>query len=191
MIIDMPTMRRSGPATVALLLCAALALPACSGRREAEEAEQRKQLLKPPDIRAKRDERRRERQLFDDEGHVLPSETKVAGLVMPKGLKQYRTFEREWYFQSREVGSEKFVEYFKRRLMPEAIERSKVGSVTFRKARIRANPDEPVVDVHVDPLKGAANAATVYVRQASPAPTKYKSGTEAEAQLEALRKYAD
>ncbi len=161
----------------------------CEGKRQ-EQAQQRKQLLERPDPKQVREERRRQRQLFDERGDLLPSETRAGGVLLPKGLTQYRSFEREWYFKTLKVDSEKIVTYFKRRLMPEAIDRSKEGAVTFRKARIRDAPKEPVIEVNVAPLKGAANASSVYIKQAAPAPV-YKSGRETEAQLEALRKHAD
>ena len=70
------------------LLCAALSSTAALGcsRRDAAQEEQRRVLLTPPDNKREREEAARKKQIFDEDGDLIPSEQSVAGLLLPRGL---------------------------------------------------------------------------------------------------------
>lgn len=69
---------------------------------------------------------------YHDDGRLLESNERVAGLVLPQGLKKVRDDKREHVYVS-EVPLEKMREYFARRLIASGVERPPVG-FAFRNA---------------------------------------------------------
>lgn len=154
-----------------------------------EKAEQRRELLRPVDVHQKRIE---ELRLVDANGELIPSGEKIAGLELPKGLSLYRSFEdgwREWYLVGSRLDMAQLERYFATRLDPLALERN-ATSVLFKDAYLRDDPNARRVSVRLAKMIGEVPTTDVYIRQAPP-PRIFRSGEEAEAQIEARRKHAD
>jgi hypothetical protein len=175
------------------LLCAVLAGPAVFGcsRHETDQEEQRRALLTPPDNKREREEAARKKQVFDEDGDLIPSEQSVAGLLLPRGLTPSMHFEREWYFRSMEIPAEALERYFIPRVLTGAINHSQGGATEFVAAKIKDNPSAPPVTIRIVKLSGANSASELYIRQSVPAPLVRPKESEVEAQLKARREHAD
>lgn len=175
------------------LLCAVLAgssLFGCS-RRDAAQEEQRRVLLAPPDNKREREEAARKKQIFDEDGDLIPSEQSIAGLILPRGLTPGMHFEHEWYFRSMEISAEALERYFLPRVLTGAVNHSQGGATEFVAATIKDNPSAPVVTIRILKLAGANSASELYIRQSVPAPLVRPKASEVEAQLKARREHAE
>lgn len=169
-------------------LCLSLLASVAVGCGRNEDA-QRRALLKPPDTRQKLIAEREKKVLFDALGNLLPSGELTAGVNMPKGMRLYRSFENEWYFEARNIPMAALDRYFAERLDPLGIERN-ATSVTFQDAIPRDDKKARRVTIRVGKLIGSGDVCDVYMRQAAP-PRVFPSEQQAEAQMEARRKHAD
>lgn len=170
------------------LLCLTLLASAAAGCGKDEE-EQRRVLLKPPDIRQQQIAEHQKKTLFDPLGNLIPSGEITAGVNMPKGMRLYRSFENEWYFEARHIPMAALDRYFAARLDPLGIERN-ATSVVFTDAIPHDDSKARRVTIRIGKLIGSDPVCDVYMRQALPTRV-YPSAQEAEAQLEARRKHAD
>jgi hypothetical protein len=176
---------------LSLLLLGGGAVLGCARHEQAAQQEERRKLLAPPDNKLEREEAARKRQIYDEDGDLIPSEDSVAGLTIPRGMTPGMRFEHEWYFSTRQVPSEALERYFSPLLLTGEINRSQQGTVEFVAAHVKANATAPRVTVRIVKLKGEANASEVYIRQAPPTPSHYPSEAEVEAQLKARREHAE
>lgn len=101
-----------------LLLGGVLLLPALCSCSEDPVVEKRREILQVPEAETpKPPPTRRRSQLYDEKGNLLPSEEKVAGIILPRGMKLKHKFLRgriyetrvplnklHWYFQPRIQG---------------------------------------------------------------------------------------
>jgi hypothetical protein len=108
---------------------------------------------------------------------------------MPKGMRLYRSFVNEWYFEARSIPMAALDRYFAARLDPLGIERN-ATSVTFQDAIPRDDNKARRVTIRIGKLIGADPVCDVYLRQALP-PRVFPSEQQAEAQIEARRKHAE
>ena len=154
-----------------------------------DEDEQRRALLKPVDMRQKRIAEREKKKLFDEAGELIPSDQKVAGLTLPRGVELYRSFEYEWYLEAKHIDVPPLERYFSARLDPLGIEHNN-NTVTFTDAYLRDDPRARRVTVRLARMIGHTTTTDVYISQVPP-PRVFKSGKDAEEQLEAMRKRAD
>jgi len=171
------------------LACVLLLAAVGSGCSREDKKEQQRALLRPVDHRKERAVAREKRQLFDPQGELIPSEEMVAGVVMPRGLKMNRSFEREWYFRAKRVTLPALERYFGQRLLPMAVERT-ATSITFKDAQSKDDVDAPVVTVRIATLIGSTPTSSVYIQQAAP-PRVFPSEKEVQAKLEAMRRRAE
>ena len=175
------------------LLCAVVCGTAelgCS-RRDAAQEEKRRMLLTPPDNKREREEAARKKQIFDEDGDLIPSEQSVAGLLLPRGLTPGQHDEREWYFRSMEIPAEALERYFLPRLLTGGVEHSQGGATQILSAKIKDNPGALPVTIRILKLAGANAASELYIRQAMPSPTVRPKESEVEAQLKARREHAE
>jgi hypothetical protein len=169
-------------------MCLSLAGASLAGC-EREKEEKQRELLRPVDMRQKRID---ELRLVDANGELIPSGEKIAGLELPKGLSLYRSFDdgwREWYLVGSRLEMAQLDRYLTARLDPLAIERN-AKSVFYKDAYLRDDPNARRISVRMTKLIGDIPTTDVYIRQAPP-PRIFRSGEEAEAQIEARRKHAD
>lgn len=159
---------------------------ACS---ENEAAEQRRRLL---DVEEQTSPKKRPSRppLYDDEGRLLPSEKRVAGLRLPRGLELMREVDERRIYTSR-VPVEKLQAYFGPRLTTGRV-RSEGGSITYL-AAVPRNAKGGVVklDVRIGNNPSHPDASLVDIRERPPAPEKPLTEAEIRMQLEQRQKYAD
>ena len=170
-------------------VCMSLAGAGLGGCGRDKKEEELRTLLRPVDMRAKRIE---ELRLVDANGDLIPSGEKIAGLELPKGLTVYRSFEdgwHEWYLIGSRLEMAQLDRYFAARLDPLALERNDTH-VLFKDAYLRDDPNARRISVRLTKKIGEGVTTDVYIRQAPP-PRIFRSGDEAEAQIEARRQHAE
>lgn len=154
-----------------------------------EEEQVRRELLRPIDIRKKRVVEREKKRYVDAAGELIPSDQVVAGITLPKGLKLYRSFEREWYLEAKRIDVGQLERYFAPRLDPLAVERND-SLVSFVDAHLRNDPSARKVTVRLSRLIGSETVTDVYIRQ-MPAKRVFQPERVAESQLKARRLRAE
>lgn len=125
--------------------------------------------------------------LYNAQGQVLPSEDRIAGLVLPRGLTEVRKTERKRVFRS-EVPIRKLLEYFGPKLFTGTVERVGPGAV-YRKATVQGVLRSSIkLDVAV--LEIGEGLTRVSVKEIPPpprsAPSLDETRTEARKQVETL-----
>lgn len=115
--------------------------------------------------------------LYDDEGQLLESSTRVAGLVLPRGLETVVDEERRHVYRT-DVPIAKVQQYFGVRLVTGQVDTRPNGSVTYVDALPRGvRGGEVRLDVTIDPVVGSGTR--VEVRERLPAPVDPPSEEEA------------
>src|SRR5262245_13135191 len=67
--------------------------PAC---RRDQDREHRRERLNPPPSQVRAEQQRKARARYAEDGELLPSELKVAGVTLPRGMVVVRGSERSW-----------------------------------------------------------------------------------------------
>lgn len=174
-----------------LLLLAALAGAALAGCGDDPKREERKRaLLQPNDAKRKADEAREKRRLVDDEGDLLPSGEKVAGIMVPKGLTLYRRYQGQSFYKGNRVSADQLERFFSAQLQDAKVERTE-SMVLFADAVPRSNPKALPIDLRVTRLRGSERATEVVFREPRPPTRKYYGAKVDHAQIEQARRYAD
>ncbi len=125
--------------------------------------------------------------LYNAQGQLLPSEDRIAGLVLPRGLTEVRKAERKRVFRS-EVPIRKLLEYFGPRLFTGNVERVGTGAV-YRNATVQGVLRSSVkLDVSI--LRITDELSRVAIREIPPpprsAPSLDETRTEAREQNKTL-----
>ena len=173
--------------TLALLACTELV--ACSGK-EQEEAEQRKALLEPQDLSAKRAAAYEAARLHDDQGRLLPSTTKIAGLLLPRGLKPLYIEEYEWEYEG-DVNLARLEEYLREHLVVHAVHHPNKHRTDFTRATPKDTPGAADIAVSFSRKSGQLDVSTLRIRATRPPPAYRPSQEEVQAQMKARAEHAD
>jgi hypothetical protein len=137
---------------------------ACS---EEPDVLQRRQLL-AADARGKaRQERINDKRVLSPDGELLPSETKVAGIVLPRGFSQRFAEEHAWTYDS-DLPQAKVREFLERRLTMTSVENRPLGEVMYVGVREKAKPEMTPVVVKVMPVPNRPNGSRIYVGEPQP-----------------------
>jgi hypothetical protein len=166
---------------LAALGCGALGA-GCDGE-EAGRAEQvrghRKALLVAEDRQRKRAERREATRVQDASGAMIASEERVAGIVLPRGLKLRLGAARQWYYET-SVPIEAVRAYFGPRLKTVAVIQSAGDAVTYQEAEPSDTPGAERVSVRIAPLPNRRGITEITIRLP---PLARPPNSEAEARL--------
>jgi hypothetical protein len=175
----------------AMVLLAALAGAPLAGCGDDPQRERKRALLQPNhDVHRKAAEAREKRRLVDDEGDLLPSGEKVAGVMVPKGLTLYRRFEGQSFYKGTQVSTDQLERYFSAELLKARIERTD-SLVLFSDAVPRSNPKAIPFELSITRLRGAEKATEVVFRERRPAARSYFGQKVDPEKLEQARRYAD
>ncbi len=118
--------------TPVVLITASLWL-GCSGERTSEAPVEEPTTDAPPE--ATEEVRDTAITWYDAQGQLRESQEKIAGLVLPVGLRQVRETERKKVYRT-EVPIRKLLEYFGPRLFTGSVERDGPGAV-YRNAQVQ------------------------------------------------------
>ena len=177
-------MRRPLALSVALLC-----LAGCSCE-SAHRDEQRRALLRPPDVHRMRVEQPERVRLVDDRGDLIASDQVVAGITLPRGFTRAFAVEHASYYQSRHASLEQLDRYFTSRLSSKAIERG-AGTIRYLAARPMGRPGATAVTVLIGEAPHAPGTQEIHIVEPRPRPSVPLSDTQMRAQMEARRKFAD
>jgi hypothetical protein len=171
-------------ASLALLSCtASFTLAAgCSSGDSARRAEQRRQLLRGDDLDRQRNARLEKQRVTTYEGDLLPSDTRTAGVVLPRGFNLKFTFEYEWYYDGA-LPLNKVEQYFTKQLDFEAIEHPDASAILFAQAKTKGDKAMTPVSVKIFPVPGRADWSRIYIHAPKPLPEHIPTPEEVRALL--------
>jgi hypothetical protein len=107
--------------------------------------------------------------LYDPDGALLPSATRIAGLTLPRGMEAMRSSGDEHVFRT-EVPMDRIVAYFGPRLFTARVDRVGTG-VIYRRARpTEARGSAVYLDVSILPTSEGSTQVHVYELAPPPAP---------------------
>lgn len=113
--------------------------------------------------------------LYDSDGLLLPSDIRVAGLVLPRGLERTHEGERSHEFLSARVPLPKLLAYFGPRLMTGQVDRYGEGVVYRRAVPKEAKGGVVRLDVELMPR---GSTTRVRIHEVPPVPTERPSEQE-------------
>jgi hypothetical protein len=119
--------------------------------------------------------------LFDGDGRLLPSDRRVAGLTLPRGLDTVRESRREHVYET-DVPVAKVLAYFGPRLFTVRIDRAGSGAVYRRARPLEARGG--IVHLDVSVLPAGDGRTRVHVHELPPPP----SNATGEQAIEARRR---
>jgi hypothetical protein len=177
-------LRNLGRAASVAWLCAAGAslVAGCSSAEDARRAEQRRQLLRGQDLDKARDERLSKSRLTTYDGDLLPSDTRMAGIVLPRGFVLKFTFEYEWYYDGA-LPLKKVEKYFGHQLDFEAVEHPDAYSIVFAQAKTKGDAAMKPVAVKIYPVPGREDWSRIYIHAPKPLPEHIPTPEEVRALL--------
>ena len=150
----------------------------------------RQRLLTPRNLTEERKQLRARARVADAEGRLLPSEQRVAGIVLPRGLREVRKRDNTWYFHSR-ASLEALQAYFGPRLLTGQVDLGGRGTVTFVNAQPKDDKAKRSVTVRIGPAPSSPRENQVYISEAAFRPVNPPNAVQVQAQIQARRKYAD
>lgn len=176
----------TGARVVAAILLSGLAPAGCSKQ---DEAEQQRDLLRGRDRSAELQAAAEKRRVRNAEGDLLPSDVKVAGIVIPRGFKQALEMPGAWYFDSSEPLAET-EQYFTRRLTATRVSRNEQLELEFYQAREQADAQMKPAFVRVGRVPAQEGRTRIHVMAPIEQPPAPLSFEESKRQLEWSRKFA-
>lgn len=170
---------------VCAVLPSGAALCACA-EREDPKAQMRRDVLRSNNLQEERRKHYDAIRTTDDQGHLLPSNTKVAGVAVPRGYEPKFLFEYEWYYD----GEKPFPlldAYIKSQLDFTEVQQLNKSALTYIQARTKGDSQMKPVSVTISPVPGRENWSRIKIEAQRPMPQKLQTKEEIEAEL-ALRK---
>jgi len=143
-------------------LAAALLLTAADGCNKDPVVEQRRELLQGRDRKKEAREAVEKARVRSQVGDLLPSETKAAGIVLPRGFALKYSFEHRWYFDG-DLPMKKVEEYFSRRLQFDLVNHISAHELELTQAREKADPTMAPVFVRIEPIPSRPGATRIQV----------------------------
>jgi hypothetical protein len=171
-------------ATFAVLLRGA-ALCACS-EPEDPKAQMRRDVLRSNNLADERRKRYEAVRTTDDQGNLLPSDTKVAGVVLPRGYEPKFLFEYEWYYDG-EKPYQLLATYITSHMDFAEVQQPNNSAMTYVQARTKGDSQMKPVSVTISPVPGRGDWSRIHIMAPRPKAQKLQSKEEIEAEL-SLRK---
>lgn len=169
-----------------LVLLAASATGACSN---AVRDEKRKLLLAPSEDLAKRKQEAWEKiRVKNDDGALLPSDTKIAGVRLPRGLTQSFAREHEWYFDC-SFSVEQLNQYFRSQLEVGAVHSPSNGILEYAAVSPKDSPDHPIT-VSMFPVPASPGRSRVRIREPLPPMQNVYTPEQVQQQMQARQRVA-
>jgi hypothetical protein len=131
------------------------------------DAEQRRRLLQTDDRTRERTERVESQRLQAPDGALLPSTTKIAGIVLPRGFDSIFTEAHAWTFDGN-LPQPRVEEYFDKRLTSGQNRKNAFGDVEYIGVREKSDPSMPGVMVRVGPVPARPEWTRIYIGEPVP-----------------------
>jgi hypothetical protein len=156
-----------------------LAFAGCKSDDSANRDEQRRQLLRGQDLDKQRNEQFDKTRLTDEHGDLLPSETKIAGVVLPRGFNAKFTVDYEWYYDGA-LPLAKLEKYLRKQFDGALIKRPDAFSVEFSRHTTR---DMLGVVLRIYPVPGREDWSRIHIQSSRPQPEHPLTAEEIQAEL--------
>jgi hypothetical protein len=147
----------------------ALALHGAAACSHDDDAEQRRRLLEATQRAQARQERIDKQRVRSPEGDLLPSDTKVAGYVMPRGFELSHTFPHRWTFDAM-LPLKKVEEYFDKRLAGGTKSRKEGLEIEWLLSTEKSDPNAVPGRIQIMPDPGRIEWTHIVVSEPDPAP---------------------
>lgn len=169
--------------SAACLLClGGVALSSCSDEADDPKAQMRRDVLRANNVT---DERRKQFDAVrttDDNGNLIPSTERVAGVVLPRGYTPKVKVEREAYFDGEQPYG-KLARYFTDQLDFTAVQRPNKSSLTFVQARTKGDSKMAPVTITISPIPGMEHWSRINILLPQPPPERLQTKAEIDAEL--------
>jgi hypothetical protein len=165
-----------------LALTAGAALAGCNKDAEEQKAQLRRDVLRANNLAAERRKQLEAVRLTDDNGNLIPSTQRVAGVVLPRGFTPKFKLEHEAYFDA-ELPYEKVVSYFTEQLDYAYAEQPSKSSLKFIKARTKGDAEMAPVNLMVSPVPGMGHWSRIRILLPQPLPERLQTKAEIDAEL--------
>lgn len=155
--------------TVVAALGAMSAVAGACSRHADPQVEQRRELLKAPDREQEIAAREEKRIVVDPSGKLLASDKVVAGVALPRGLREVLVMGRASAYHSTGIPFEALDKYFGERLFTGKLERPMAGVVRYADAQILNAPKQLPVTVRITRLNHNDDCE-ILIEQQAPKP---------------------
>lgn len=159
----------------------------CSCAKEVDQKEQmRRDVLRANNMTAERRKHFDAVRVMDENGKLLPSNQKVAGVVLPRGYEPKFKRDYESSFDG-ELGYSKLATYFTEQLDSASVQRPNSSTLTFVDARTRGDTQMKPVTVTISPVPGREDWSRIRITLPQPLPERLQTKAEIDAELAARR----
>jgi len=157
----------------------------CSHGPDEHSAEIRRQVLRVEDLQTKQARLMAEHRVLDPQGELIPSNTQVAGITLPRGFQPKFVFEHEWHFEGA-LPLRKVENYFSARVDAN-VQHLGTSTVEFAHATWKGAKDMSPVSLSVLGIPGREGWTRIQIRAAKPY-TEVLSQAETELELARRRR---
>jgi hypothetical protein len=172
-----------------LSIVAGVLLSAASGCGKDETLERRRELLQGRDRSKEAREAVAKARVRSPEGELLPSDTKAAGIVIPRGFALRNALEHQWTYDG-ELPSHMVEQYFSKRLEVDVVNRRGKYEIELTQAREKSDPTMAPAYVRISPVPGRDGATRIDVLEVVKEPGPSFSHEESLRRLAEARKNA-
>ena len=159
-----------------------VSLARCSSEVEEQKAQLRRDVLRANSLDAERRKQREAVRVTDDNGNLIPSTQRVAGVVLPRGYAPKFKLDHEEYFDG-ELPYSKLASYFTEQLDFVMVQRPNKSTLTFVQARTKGDSQMAPVKVTISPVPGLENWSRIRILLPQPLPDRLQSKAEIDAEL--------
>jgi hypothetical protein len=157
----------------------------CS-KQEDQKAQMRRDVLRANNFNAERKKQFDAVRVLDDNGKLLPSNQRIAGVVLPRGYEPKFKLDYESYFDG-ELPYSKLATYFTEQLDFTGVQRPNNATLTFLEAHTKGDSQMKPVTVTISPVPGREDWSRIRVVVPQPLPEYLQSKAEIDAELSKRR----
>jgi len=157
-------------------------LAGCSNEAEEQKAQMRRDVLRANNLEAERRKQLDALRVTDDQGNLIPSTQRVAGVVLPRGYTPKFKLDHESYFDG-ELPYSKLASYFTAQLDFVTVQRPNKSTMTFVQARTKGDSAMAPVKVTISPVPGLQTWSRIRILEPQPLPERLQSKAEIDAEL--------
>lgn len=157
----------------------------CS-KQEDRQAQLRRDVLRANNLAAERRKQYEAVRVLDADGRLLPSDQRVAGVVLPRGYEPKFKIAQEAYYDGK-LPYSKLATYFAEQLEFSTVRRPNNDTLTFVQARSKGDMQMKPVEVTISPIPGRSDWSRIRILIPQPLPERLQSKAEIDAELSLRR----
>lgn len=157
----------------------------CS-KEEDRQAQLRRDVLRANDLAAERRKQLDAVRVLDANGKLIPSDQRVAGIVLPRGYEPRFEIDHEAYYDGK-VSYTKLATYFTEQLDFITIQRPNNYTLTFVDARMKGDTQMKPVDITISPTPVRSDWSRIRIQRPQLPPARLQTKAEIDAELSLRR----